>query len=183
MPRKWSTLPPEWRRSMSEAQRRLCHHPKHREQLSAKLAKANACIVSRRGIPNGMRRAEAEELWAEAREKADLAMKGFERGGILAPTDAQLASFTNEEFLQLLSEGLVDDDQLANRVLRELFVIAMGPGNKRTKASALGTILAFTKPKPAQRQSITTTGPEDWLRAAIEAGGRASSAAGDAASS
>jgi hypothetical protein len=171
MPKKWSTLPPAWRKSMSEAQRRLCQHPKHREQLSAKLAKANANIVSRLGIPNGMRRAEAEKLWDAAGKKADLAMRGFQRAGILPPTDAQLASITNEKFLQLLNEGLIDDDPLANRVLRECFIIAMGPSDKRTKASAVGTLLAFTKPKPAQGQAISTNiGPEDWLRAAIAAG-------------
>jgi hypothetical protein len=188
MPTGWISLPPDWRKSMSttrkrlwtdpqyrnkmsEAQRRLCQQPAHREQLSAKLAKANANIVSRLGIPNGMKRAEAEKLWDEAGKKADLAMRGFERAGILPPTDAQLASLTNEEFLQFLNDDLVSDDQLANRALRECFIIAMGPSDKRTKASAVGTILAFTKPKPAQRQAISTNiGPEEWLRAAVAAG-------------
>jgi hypothetical protein len=32
------------------------------------------------------------------------------------------------------------------------------------------SILAYTKPKPVQRQSIMTAGREDWQRAAIAAG-------------
>jgi hypothetical protein len=56
-------------------------------------------------------------------------------------------------------------------VLRELCVIALGPsGEKRTTIGAANLILAYTRPKPMQRQSITTAGPEDWLRAAIAAG-------------
>jgi hypothetical protein len=63
------------------------------------------------------------------------------------------------------------DEELAKLVLRELCVIALRPsGDNRTKIGAANLILAYTKPKPLQRQSITTAGPEDWLRAAIAAG-------------
>jgi hypothetical protein len=40
----------------------------------------------------------------------------------------------------------------------------------REEIEVMAKSLAYTKPKPLQRQSITTAGPEDWLRAAIAAG-------------
>jgi hypothetical protein len=64
------------------------------------------------------------------------------------------------------------DDEIAKLCLREACVMALGPGGDlRTKIGALGTVLKYTKPKPAQRQSVTATGTsEDWLRTAIMAG-------------
>jgi hypothetical protein len=91
---------------------------------------------------------------AEAAGKADLAMKGFEATGILPKVTI-----------------LDSDEELAELVLRELCVIALGlSGDKRTKIGAANLILAYTKPKPLQRQSITADGPEDWLRPVIAAG-------------
>jgi hypothetical protein len=41
---------------------------------------------------------------------------------------------------------------------------------QRTKLGALGIVLKYTKPKPAQRQSTRATGTsEDWLRTAVMA--------------
>jgi hypothetical protein len=39
--------------------------------------------ASRLGVPTGMKREEATELWAQARKLADIAIRGFERMGIV----------------------------------------------------------------------------------------------------
>jgi hypothetical protein len=74
------------------------------------------------------------------------------------------------------------DDEIAKLCLREACVIALGPGGDlRTKLGALGTVLKYTRPKPAQRQSVTATGTsEDWLRTAIMAGSIAAGAGAEA---
>jgi len=54
------------------------------------------------------------------------------------------------------------DEALAKAVLRELYVLAISPGNKPTKLQALSTLLVFTKAKPAERRAIKAT-LEDWL--------------------
>jgi hypothetical protein len=61
-------------------------------------------------------------------------------------------------------------------VLRKACIIALGPSNdKRTKLMALNMVLTYTKPKSKERHSISTAGPEDWLRGAIAAGSGAAS--------
>jgi hypothetical protein len=109
------------------------------------LWKAHPERFSRRGVPNGWTKAEATKAWAE----------GFEVAGVVP---------------KVVIPG--SDDEIAKRCLREACVMALGPGGDlRTKLGALGIVLKYTKPKPAQRQSVTATGTsEDWLRTAIMAG-------------
>jgi hypothetical protein len=66
------------------------------------------------------------------------------------------------------------DEELAKLVLRELCVIAFGPGDKRTKIAAAGTVLKYTKPQPTRRHAANVSTPENWLREAITAGTAAS---------
>ena len=54
------------------------------------------------------------------------------------------------------------DEAWAKAALRQLHVLAISPGDKRTKLQALNTLLAFTKSKLAERRAIKTTF-EDWL--------------------
>ena len=67
---------------------------------------------SRAGIPNGMRKAEAQALWDEASILADAAMQRLEEQGVV--------------------ERVVvpdTDDAVAKECLREAFKLALGPGN------------------------------------------------------
>jgi hypothetical protein len=162
---------PKWRAAVSEAQKKLWQNPEHRAKMVAArrklipLWKAYPERFSRRGVPNGMRKPEAMKLWSEANRLADLAMRGFEAQGIV-PKVPMPTSIPDT------------DEEIAKLCLREACVIALGPGNdKRTKLQALGIVLKYTRPKPAQRQSVTVTGTsEDWLRSAIMAGSIAAGA-------
>jgi hypothetical protein len=152
---------PKWRASNSEAQKKLWQNPDHRAKMVAArrklipLWKAHPERFSRRGVPNGWTKAEAMKDWAEANRLADLAIKGFEAAGVVPKV--------------VIPDS---DDEIAKLCLREACVMALGPsGDLRTKIGALGIVLKYTKPKPAQRQSVTATGTsKDWLRTAIMAG-------------
>jgi hypothetical protein len=150
---------PAWRKSVSRTMiKKWRDDPEYREKCVAARRrlipewKAHPERFSRRGVPNGMRKAEAMKLWSEAGKLADIAMRGFEAKGLVPQT---------------IPDG---DEALAKAALRELCVLALGPCDKRTKIMALGTVLKYTKPKPAQRRASTVTAAEDWLRAAIVAG-------------
>jgi hypothetical protein len=108
---------------------------------------------SRLGVPTGMRRAEAMKLWDTAGKIADTIIGALEADGVLA--EAVLPD---------------SDDAVAKACLRELAVIAFGPGkDQRTKLMALYALLKYTKGRPTgglnHNYALTA---EEWLRKATE---------------
>jgi hypothetical protein len=95
---------------------------------------------SRVGIPNGMRKAEAQALWDKASALADAAMKRLEDQGAV--------------------ERVVvpdTDDDIAKKALHEAFKLALGPGNAKDRLAAARLVLTYTKPRPpsaAETQSL-----------------------------
>jgi hypothetical protein len=86
---------------------------------------------SRAGVPNGMRKADAQALWDKATTLADAAMKRLEEQGVV--------------------ERVVipdTDDDIAKKALREAFTLALGPGNVRDRLAAARLVLTYTKPRP-----------------------------------
>lgn len=104
----------------------------------------------RTGVPDGMRKPEADKLWELAREKADYLMSELEKEGVI--------SF----------DPNVTEDQMAKDALREAFVMAMSPLQAQIKMSALKTVLEYTKAKPASKTDLTLTSAQEWLRAVVE---------------
>jgi hypothetical protein len=106
---------------------------------------------SRLGVPNGMRKAEAMALWHTAGEIADSIVRALEADGVLP-------------------EAVIpdSDDAVAKACIRELAVIAFGPGkDQRTKLMALYALLKYTKGRPTRRLDYTLTA-EEWLQKATE---------------
>jgi hypothetical protein len=151
----------------SEAHKALWRDPQHR----AKMAAAGFCPVtaedhhkaqleagdgptkySRLGVPTGYTRASMALLQAEAEQAADEAIRSLQAQGLLEAV--------------VLPES---DEALANAALRELFVIAIGPGNASTKLRALSALLSYTKAKPAERRAIMRADnpTEAWLKSLL----------------
>jgi hypothetical protein len=106
---------------------------------------------SRLGVPNGMRKAEAMALWDTAGKTADSIVRALEADGVLPET--------------VIPDS---DDAVAKACIRELAVIAFGPGNdQRRKLMALYALLKYTKGLPTRRLDYTLTA-EDWLQKATE---------------
>ena len=92
---------------------------------------------SRLGVPTGFTRTSAAAALVEAEEQADAAIRALEAQGLLEAT------------------ALPDREEgLAKAALRELFVIAIAPGNASTKLRARNLLLAWTKAKPIERKAI-----------------------------
>jgi hypothetical protein len=135
---------PEYRERVIAAQRALWADPEHRAKMCAAGFKpvdaedhrANPTTYSRLGIPNGMRRAEADAAWGAAAALADNAMAGLEAQGLVT------------------GDALPNSDEgLAKAALHEVALLALGPTNKRTKMQALNILLAFTKAKSSGEAS------------------------------
>jgi len=96
-----------------------------------------------------MHRAEADAAWKAAAALADNAMRGLEVSGAVP-----------EMVIPNSKEAL------AKAALHEVALLALGPTNKRPKIQALNVLLAFTKPKPAERCAINQAGDRtaEWLK-------------------
>jgi hypothetical protein len=52
---------------------------------------------------------------------------------------------------------------MAKAALREMFILAVGPTEQKTKVSAANTVLAYTKSKPESKSKLTLSKAEDFL--------------------
>jgi hypothetical protein len=132
---------PEWRAKTIASNR--AGEVEHRKER-----KRNPEKFSRGMIPNGMTRAQAAPLWAEARLTADRFIKQMQDNGELPNVDF-----------------IVPDTDEAKGVaaLHEAAVLALGPGAREAKLAAIRTVLEWTKAKPATRSKIDLNTSEDWL--------------------
>ncbi len=127
MQKRWAD--PAYRAKQTEGRKRLAlDRVRHPEKYS------------RVGVPNGMRKAEAQALWDKASALADAAMKRLEDQGAV--------------------ERVVvpdTDDDIAKKALHEAFKLALGPGNAKDRLAAARLVLTYTKPRPpsaAETQSL-----------------------------
>ncbi len=121
-------------------------NPEYRAKMLA-ILRANPGTRAR--VPDGMRKAEADKLWAKA-------------------------NILSEKFITMLKEEgdlpeivMPDtDDARAEAALKEAFVMAIGPGCNKIKTANIRTVLEWTKSKPESKSKLTVAKSEDWLEAA-----------------
>jgi hypothetical protein len=91
----------------------------------------------------------------QANELADSLIKEFEQQGIVL-ADGQIIPDSDEE--------------IAKACLREAVVLALAPGDKRTRLMALNTALKYTMARPTQRHEASlATSSAEWLQSALAA--------------
>jgi hypothetical protein len=109
---------------------------------------------SRAGVPNGMRKTEAQALWDKATTFADAAMKRLEQQGAVERVAAPDT-----------------DDEIAKQALHEAFRLTFGPGNVSDRLAAARLVLTYTKPRPPTvaetRDLLTANGETERLLAAL----------------
>jgi hypothetical protein len=112
----------------------------------------------RTGVPNGSTRAKAEKKWAKARALADRFIQIMTDTGQLAPEEDRVLD-ANGEWITIPN----DEAAMAKAALREMFILAVGPTEQKTKVSAANTVLAYTKSKPESKSKLTLSKAEDFL--------------------
>jgi hypothetical protein len=144
--------------AQSEALRALWQQSEYRSKMiaarhrSAEDRRKNSNHYSRLHVPNGMHKAEAMAARRTACELADTIMKNFEAQGIIPEV--------------VIPDS---DDDIAKAALREAVIIAVSPGDKRTRLMAANTVLRYTKAPPVQRHATAIVTAEDWLQQAVSA--------------
>lgn len=146
MKAKWED--PEYRAKMAE-----------RDSRRETLRKADPERFKRTGIPNGMRREEADRLWAIADTQADRAIQTLKGAGMLP----EAAEATSAAAAQPAIPVPDTDDGMAEAVLRETFKLALGPAGTRAKLAALAIIMKYTRLPPAAVLQLATGTAEGVL--------------------
>jgi hypothetical protein len=131
----------------SEALKKKWQDPEFRAKQAERLRHQRG---SRIGIPDGMRRAQAQPLWDLAEQKAKYLMEELEKAGVI-------------EFDPNLS-----DDQMAKAALQEAFKMALSPLTQAAvKTSSIRTVLEWTRAKPASKADLRINSAETWLAGVI----------------
>jgi hypothetical protein len=131
-----------------EALRKLWQTPEFRARMANKKIKGTG---TRAGVPDGMRKAEAMQKWAEARAQARKFIEIMEDEGHLPKV--------------VMPDS---DEAKAKAALEEMVSICLSPMTAQAiKVSAGRTVLEWTKSKPVQKQEMAITNAEDWLKGVI----------------
>lgn len=127
------------------------HIPGYREWELRRRQQIMAFYVersSRRGVPDGMRRDEADARWAEAKELAKKDMANLKNAGVISP-----------------------DDERAEEAMLATLEIMRSPMNVRERLAAARQVLEWTKAKPASKTEMTVNAAEAWLASLAESDG------------
>lgn len=149
----------------------LWQTPEFRERMRLRdvariaAAKKNPENFWRRGVPDGMRKPEADALWAQARALADRFIAIMKDQGELPDDEiVDVVSVDDDGKVETTSVAVpVTDSGKAERALREAFVLAVGPSTQQVKAQALRIVLDFTKSKPESKSKLTLGRAEEFL--------------------
>lgn len=96
--------------------------------------------TSRFGIPNGMRREEAEAAWSWA------------------------TFYANKVTKIMKEQGIIEEDPKVEKAFTAAVEVLESPMSQNIKLQAARLILDFTKAKPASKAEITVAKAEDWLQ-------------------
>ncbi|AWO88006.2 hypothetical protein JOE51_001902 [Bradyrhizobium japonicum] len=154
MKAKWQD--PDYRAKMAE-----------RDSKRETLRKADPERFTRTGIPNGMRKDEAQRLWAIAEAQADKSIQTLKAVGLLPETAASASQSANASTLESGNHSAIPvpdtDDRMAEAALREAFKLALGPTGTRAKVAALAIIMKYTRLPPMAVLQLATGTAEGVL--------------------
>jgi hypothetical protein len=99
----------------------------------------------RKGVPDGMRREEAEQMWVIAKKKAKEDMAKLEKAGLIDPTDEH-----------------------AREAMQSTLEVMRSPMNQQIRLQAARQVLEWTRAKPATKTEMTVNAAEAWLASLAE---------------
>lgn len=112
------------------------------------IAKRRAAGLLRRGkpgrfgVPDGMRKKQADPLNQAALQSAKDTMAKLKQAGVIDDADAQ-----------------------AQEALESALTVMRKPGDKKVQLAAARLVLEYTKSKPASKVEATVNKAEEWLAA------------------
>jgi hypothetical protein len=112
-----------------------------REKQRIAMAKRRGTNTFRAGIPDGMRKGEAADVWVTANESAKKTVTELAKKGVINP----------------------DEDPRAVEALEFNLTTMRGAHDIRSRLAAAAKVLEYTKSKPVAKSEVTLNKAEDWL--------------------
>jgi hypothetical protein len=137
-----TTASPTRARNISRAMQQKWQDPDYRQKHAVRFAERRQDTTkswSRRGIPNGYKRADADEMWHKARMKAEEDVTALERREC-------------EPWHPYVREAFV-----------ELITIMRSAVNETLRLQAARVLLEFTVGRPRGDRRVTVETAERWL--------------------
>lgn len=146
-PKRKKAPPRKKNNAAGQRLRELYADPVWKAQQLEKMNTARAKALSedplrftRQGVPDGMRKKEAEKKMAEAKESA------------------------KETVEVLAANGFFKDDESAAKEALEFNISVMrSPYGMRERLAAASKVLEYTKSKPVAKSEVTVNKAEEWL--------------------
>lgn len=112
-----------------------------REKTRLAMEKRKGTDTFRSGVPDGMRKDEADKLWAKAQNSAKETITAMEKNGVFA----------------------AEEDPRAVEALEFNITTMRGKHDIRARLAAAAKVLEYTKSKPVAKSEVTLNKAEDWL--------------------
>lgn len=125
---------------------------------------------SRLGVPNGYTRETIAPVWEQVEELADRFIQIMQDKGELPDDVVELINDDGE--IKTVTVPATDDG-MAKAALRQAFVLAVGPVDKKIQIQAINTVLNFTRAKPESKTKLTLNKAEDFLDEILKGDGEA----------
>jgi hypothetical protein len=135
------------RQKISEGVKRKWQDPDYRAKMQAYYEQRRADpdkAWSRRGVPNGYTREQAELMWAESRASAERTIGALEDRGALQHT------------------GSLEDHHAREALVYAMTIMRSG-FNERLRLAAARLLLEFLVPRPARKGQMALATAEEWL--------------------
>lgn len=112
-----------------------------REKQRLAMEKRRGLDTGRAGVPDGMRKAEADKLWAAAERSAKRTINKMKQNGVFE----------------------AEEDPRAVEALEFNITTMRGKHDIRARLAAAAKVLEYTKSKPVAKSEVTLNKAEDWL--------------------
>jgi hypothetical protein len=149
------------------------HVPKSRSPRTTEMMKRRwaenregllAMVRAKAGRPEGVADGTTKQQIAALRPQAEAKAERIIAAMAQEDEELQLDDVSLAE-----AETIVDDEKAAaRRVLKEAITIAIMPGNRATKLTAIRTVLDFTRAKPASTTNTNINAAEAFLEALVK---------------
>jgi seryl-tRNA synthetase len=143
--------------------------PEHRQKMKERdaklkqMRKEDPWSTASWGIPRGKGKADAIPLWRAAHNLADQYLDYMKKTD-QAPSDMDVTVVDRPNIIPHTAMVIPEsDEEKAVVMLREAFLIAVGPTAIPDKLKAINTVLTYTKTKPEAVSRLKVEKAEDFL--------------------
>lgn len=143
--------------------------PEHREKMKErdanlkKMRKEDPWAIKTWGVPHGVGKKAAIPLWRAAHGLADKYLDYMKKTD-QAPSDMDVTVVERPNIIPHTEMVIPEsDEEKAVVMLREAFLLAVGPTAIPEKIKAINTVLAYTKTKPEAVSRLKVEKAEDFL--------------------